>query len=757
MHKVILPVILMLLLSACSTLPNRMMGLKADAFNKFRELPEKKRKEIADEIAGGIKQHDPDAKCKALYALAKIPNESKTYVVEIADLLRDGNPRVKSCALHALVGIGSHAVPLLISSLESSESTEKVYAARSLAIIWHKRTDSPPNNDSVLPNSDELAGHAVSNLIPLLRDPDQDVAKAASEALIAIGVPSVHAVREFLVTAGDADGRSRALRILGKIGPGSKEAIPDLLQLASTSEGSVNTETIITLINAGHKLAEINGIQPVISGGNLDARRMVAAALSKRGAESVPYFVEMLKSEDPLTRSQAAGFLGFVGVPARTAIPQLIATLGDIDASVRRQVSAAISRIGPDESVVPALLEAMKDNDWQVVIELEASVKKVGPPAIPIVLDAIKKTPADVKFNPLAAGCSRAASMHPAFARSMVPKTRECLEYWDLRMLQHVLGELRGGKLSGEQVQGLSKEEVERQVGILHSLSGTPKLLAAKQLVRYSPDSFSKVLPVLIEFLNSDHYSIRLEAIELLGEIGPTAEIAVPALNRKLREDQTTKVKAAFALWKIKKSRMAVSILISSLDSNEDDIKLYSMAKLEEMGVDACKFLPQIRKMLRSENYLDKTRALKSLAGAKGNTEKALPELIELLDYRNDTGIQETAAKVIGSIGAGARSAIPKLMEGLNSKYRNEIERSASALAGIGRPAVPDLIAVLLSDKETASEGAAIALGKMGPLAADAIPALIEIIGKSENLAKRQTFERYLRQIDPVVTFKASR
>jgi len=757
MHKLILPVILMWSLSACSTLPGRMMGLKANAFNKFRELPEKKRKKIADEIAEGIKHHDPDAKCKALYALAKIPAESKAYVVEIADLLREVNPRVKSCASHALVSISGHAVPLLISSLESSESTEKVYAARSLAIIWHKRTDSPPSTESGRPNFDELAEHAVSNLIPLLRDPDQEVSKAASEALIAIGVPSVHAVREFLATAMDADGKLRALRILGRIGPGSKEAIPDLLQLASASEGSVNAETIIALINAGHKLTDINGIRAVISGGNPDARRMVAAALAKRGRESVPYFVEMLKSEAPGARSQAAGFLGFVGAPARTAIPQLVATLGDIDASVRRQASAAINSIGPDENVVSALLEAMRDNDYQVVFDLEASIKKVGAPAIPIILDAIKKNPADVKFNPLAAGCSHAVSVHPAFAQSMVPKTRECLGYWYLRILQHVLGELQGGNLSGEQVQGLSKEELERQENILHNLSGTPQLFAAKNLVRYSPDSFPKVLPVLIEFLDSDNYSIRLEAIELLGEIGPTAEIAIPALNRKLRGDQTTKVYVAFALWKIKKSRMAVSILISSLESNEDDIKLYSMAKLEEMGVDACKFLPQIRKMLQSGNYLVKTRALKSLTGAKGNTEKALPELIELLNYGKDTGIQEAAAKVIGSIGANARIAIPLLIEGLNSKYWNEIERSASALAGIGRPAVPDLITVLLGDKEDASRGAAIALGKMGPLATDAIPALIEIIGKSESSAKRGTFERALRQIDPVVMPKTRR
>lgn len=757
MRKVILPLILMSLLSACATLPSRMMGLKADAFNKFQKLPEKKRKEIVSVITESVKHHDHDVKCKALYALARIPNESKTYAVEIAGLLRDVNPRVKSCASHALVNMGSHAVPLLISTLDSSESAEKVYAARSLAMIWRKRTDSLPNIENGKPGIDELARHAVSNLMPLLRDSNQDVVNAASEALIAIGVPSVHAVREFLATAVDADGRERALRVLGRIGPGSKEAIPDLLQLAPTAEGSVNTETIVTLINAGHKLTEIDGIRAVIYGDNLESGRRVAAALAKRGLESVPYFVEMLKSEDPRTRSQAAVFLGFVGTPARTAIPQLVATLDDIDANVRRQVSATINRIGTDGNAVPALLEAMRNNDWQVVVELEASIKKIGAPAIPIVLDAIRKNPADEKFNPLTTGCSRAASLHPAFARSTVPKTRECLAYWYSRILQHVLGELRGGNLSGEQVQGLSKDESERQENILYSLSGTPKLEAAEKLVHYSPDSFPKVIPVLIDLLDSDHYFIRLKAIELLGEIGPTAEIAVPALNRKLREDQTTKVNAAFALWKIKGLRMSVSILISSLDSNDDDIKLYSMAKFEEMGVDACKFLPQIRKMLRSENVLVKNRALKSLAEAKGNPEKALPELIELLDYRNDTGIQETAAKVIGSIGASARSAIPKLLEGLNSKYRNEVERSASALARIGRPAVPDLISVLLSDKEDASEGAAIALGEMGPLATDAIPALIEIIGESKSLSKRETFERSLRQIDPVVMCETNR
>jgi|GEM_PF-560918 len=695
------------------------------------------------------KHSDADVKCLALYALSKIPNESRAYAVEIADMLGDTRLRVKSCATQALANMGGEAAPVFVKYLNDSDPDVRRYAARGLASIWRKQNDSPRENRHSAATFDEMAGYAVPGLMPLVRDADQTVAEAASEALIAIGAPSVGALRELLTAAEKDEDRRRVAYILDKIGPASKNAIPELL-LVAAAEGPVNAEAIIAVINSGHELAEISRIHEILSGDYSGSMGKVASALAKRGGEAVPYFVEMLGSKNPRVRSLAAASLGFMGVQARTAVPLLLGTLTDADMDVRCQGARAMSFIGPDESAVPALLEAIRDNDGLVIVGIEDTIKKIGAPAVPFVLDAIEKNRVDAGYDPLASGCFWPASIHPAFARSMFRKPKECSWYWYAWMLRHVLRELRGDERPGMPAGVLSKDEAARQEGILSAFSGSPRLEAAEKLARHSPDSFPKVIPVLMELSESDQRYFKLKAIELLGEIGSPAKAAVPALRRKLREDQSVKVYAAFALWKIEKSRKAVAVLVASLGSKDDDVKLYCMEKLEEIGANAGEFLPQIRKLLRSENFLVKNGALKLLAKAKGNLGKALPELIGLLDYRNDSGIQETAAKLIGGMGARASSAIPKLTEGLNSKYGNEIERSASALAGIGLPAVPGLIAALRSDKENTSEGAALALGKIGPSAKDAIPALIEAIGESRNLRVRGTFERSMQQIDPV-------
>jgi hypothetical protein len=55
--------------------------------------------------------------------------------------------------------------------------------------------------------------------------------------------------------------------------------------------------------------------------------------------------IEKLRSDDPITRRNAAGALRLQGSRAKAAIPAISALLGDIDVRVRDEAERAIDRL----------------------------------------------------------------------------------------------------------------------------------------------------------------------------------------------------------------------------------------------------------------------------------------------------------------------------------------------------------------------------------------------------------------------------
>ncbi|MEO6785900.1 MAG: HEAT repeat domain-containing protein [Chthoniobacteraceae bacterium] len=107
----------------------------------------------------------------------------------------------------------------------------------------------------------------------------------------------------------------------------------------------------------------------------------------------------------------------------------------------------------------------------------------------------------------------------------------------------------------------------------------------------------------------------------------------------------------------------------------------------------------------------------------------------------SDKQVWENALTAIASIGPGAAEAIPQLVESFDSRkgsdYRQrdkaqKLMRAAHALACIGDAARPALVSALKANDTGLRLGAAKALGEMGTHAGDAIPALIENLGHSD-------------------------
>jgi HEAT repeat protein len=119
----------------------------------------------------------------------------------------------------------------------------------------------------------------------------------------------------------------------------------------------------------------------------------------------------------------------------------------------------------------------------------------------------------------------------------------------------------------------------------------------------------------------------------------------------------------------------------------------------------------------------------------------AVPALFEAL---KDPQIYEASMEALEIIGLDSKEAIPALIEALKCKDLRTF--AAERLLNIGTDAVPELIKALEGDYGPVREYAAWILGKMGPDAEEAIPALTRALWDKDKRV-RGTAQKALQEI----------
>jgi HEAT repeat protein len=125
----------------------------------------------------------------------------------------------------------------------------------------------------------------------------------------------------------------------------------------------------------------------------------------------------------------------------------------------------------------------------------------------------------------------------------------------------------------------------------------------------------------------------------------------------------------------------------------------------------------------KADNRVEAVRALIQLGPA---ALPALPELTAAAQADRNVGLDlvEFATEAIGKIGPKAKAAVPALMDLLGVPDANVHGRAAHALAQIGPDALLPLIAALSDPAPAKRKAATWALGEIGPRASAAIPEL---------------------------------
>ncbi|MFQ5796574.1 MAG: HEAT repeat domain-containing protein [Candidatus Bipolaricaulia bacterium] len=119
--------------------------------------------------------------------------------------------------------------------------------------------------------------------------------------------------------------------------------------------------------------------------------------------------------------------------------------------------------------------------------------------------------------------------------------------------------------------------------------------------------------------------------------------------------------------------------------------------------------------------------ALTGVVAAHADQDQDINKLIEAL-MDDDVFVLIAAAEALGRMGPAARDAVPALVEALGDPQSLMRRHAAEALRRIGPDAVPALIEALMDRDWRVSQAAAWALGEIGPDARDAVLALTEAL-----------------------------
>lgn len=438
----------------------------------------------------------------------------------------------------------------------------------------------------------------VSELADLLRSDNPQVRRGAAIALA--GRQAGAAKAEAALAKASADSlptvRDNALIARGVAGVGKHSILPDLQDLIN-KEGlnacvrvakalNPNEEEIreaaIFALKVIERFGDTSKRPVVIEPGNglrWDPEKYNMAtcfsempqALARMGPSVATYLSEVI--DDPSSTvaqaSCAINAVGYMGQDGAAAAPALKRAIKDKDTTARGVAAWSIGRLGlPASEVLPLLLEVCADPHHNLRMYAVNSLGEVG---------SAEGTPCIVKalhdeWQPLSnAACDALAKMKTVDERAL-----------------------------------------KEMVPMLHDPNPSR---AYKAFLKIG----SKSAPVLIVALKDPDYNVRANAAKILGEIGPEAAIAIPALSHVLETDDAAYVSAEASRALGKMGKAAVQPLMRSLTNARKCYRPFVAEALGKIGPDAAEAIPAIRQAMAEEQDKNKepyyTKAISQIEG----------------------------------------------------------------------------------------------------------------------------------------------
>jgi HEAT repeat protein len=472
---------------------------------------------------------------------------------------------------------------------------------------------------------------------------------------------------------------------------------------------------------------------------DVEERWKIIQQLSDTKQNIVPALVRAMDDPDPLVKSGVAEVLGNLTDDAVPAIPGLIEMIND----GRRAIVPGSSNSGLYfPNIRPIRLPALRPlSSFSASADVEKRRTPPTPPKNPenllritaiIALGKIGLPARTLATPPLTQTLQDSdpwVKLNATWALSEIGASIPLLPYW-LEALQHSDPSLRR---SAAEVFQDSRSLLRKVFGAEANASTTADLLVALKdddfMVRNAASDGLKLLgtgalPGLVQALKAPEPIVRLEAAELVGNLGGAALSAVPDLLALLGDtgryvpptsnrgglviapfpglrlsqallsgtaqyppapnnpEQLVRVNAAIALGKLG-DRSAIPALTTALKDNNPWMQLATGWALLRLG--QTQGLPVVGRLLQYPDSSVQRAALSQLQGyGSQSASYILPYYTARLDSTDDND-RNYAIIGIGKFGAAALDLVPKLRSLLVSNQKESPGYAATILGEISR------------------------------------------------------------------------
>jgi HEAT repeat protein len=680
--------------------------------------------EVMSKLKKGLEAEDIVIRCMAARGVGLLGLEGRSLGPDLVLLLKGSQPLLVSGAAWALEQLGRSAIPDLLPLIE--QDSEDV-AARAWALLSLQRM---ARADRLRKGTVPASRQAAAVLVSLLdKNTDSLLSQLALRVIGVLGVEQTTLLP--MVTAALADDRLQrsAIRALEELGTSASAALFESLATPELRRGAL---------------------------------RSLIGILSRVGlSKLLDKALEALKNPNAAVRKSAVSLLekavknGISGTDTQVLMPKMVAALKDVDVSNRAVAAKILAALGLNSdleqcsSLLPALQQALSDGASEVRQSASHTLVELSPAHHSALLElAQRPEDADTVVRQQSAwalgeiqdrGSESEALKAQASLLTLIKDPSPAVRQAAVRSLSNVEG-------SAMLASALSQTLKDQDFGVrwetvwafwMSGSESVPELIDSLDDPKESDRSIAVLgeigrvaVPELVEALQHDElWQSVLEALTLIGA-GAVSELVMSLARESLRE------RASIVLGRI--GLAAVPALIHALKD-----PLVRQIAAESLGRIGAAAIPQLIEALRDDAVgirLGAARALGRLGPVVTGSD-CDDCVIALCDALSDKHgrVRSMASRALGRMGPKIR--LPKVVKDLSRsllKNPNPIrEESARALgficqfddkSGVSQEAamaLPGLLEAIRADHGGVRTAATGALGRLGPVAIEALSGLL--------------------------------
>lgn len=511
--------------------------------------------------------------------------------------------------------------PVAIASTVSAAQPEPGagFPARGGVVTAFQQKPKPkpgkPDPGGELPRDPKL-------LLEFLKSDNVEIRRKAVEGLAALGLDARDAIPTLTKTVRDdrdKEVRRLATVALGAMGVLAKDAVMNIHRGTGDSDAGLRRASIEALGNIGApSFFAVDSLLKIVRQDADAELRLVAATACVQ--------IFQKSKDEPSRKSAIVKFTEMLRDPGAGSRIAMVSALGAAGRGARDFADAirTLSESDPDADVKTAAAKALQQIEAEE--DEAASASRQAPAAsggtlqfasFDAIIEALKSRKSSLRREAVAKLIQLKAAAVPA-----IPQLRKSLREDDDVVV-------REGAARALAAMGPAAEPALHDLG-LAMLSKT------------------------------EHEHVREAAAVAIGQIGPRALTAYPALVRAWVEDERYAVRKAASntlFQKMQAPVKEVALLVRDvfIQTREDDVRSRAAVALSELGPAAKDTIPILTKALKDPSAI----------------------------------VRRGAATALGEFEEGARVAVPELLLALNDTDPNVVKRAKAAIARIDPAALP--------------------------------------------------------------------